>query len=142
MANAIFAWGCAPTKFVLAETRMVDSFFETLKDRYCRKTLAITFPHEFDHMLFNAGDEQWEIWKTNNIQPCRIFYEKNKVIKQIGVILIHTQCKSMLDISVLPNGKQRDAKLKELYVPLRMINAKCDQKKAEEDFMKLTEKEK
>ena len=36
MANLIFAWGCAPSKVVILDTRMVNSFFDTLRDRFCR----------------------------------------------------------------------------------------------------------
>ena len=51
MANLIMAWGCAPSKMVLADTRMIHDFFDTLRDRYNPKTLAVTFPSVLDDML-------------------------------------------------------------------------------------------
>ena len=65
MANLVLAWGCPPTKFVLADTRMIHDFFDTLRDRYCRKTLSLTFPQVLDNMLSDAGDATWEFWKSN-----------------------------------------------------------------------------
>ena len=51
MANLIMAWGCAPSKMVLADTRMIHDFFDTLRDRYNPKTLAVSFPSVLDDML-------------------------------------------------------------------------------------------
>ena len=122
VSNLILVWGCAPSKIVLLETNMILNFFETLRDRYCRKTLAVTFPKEFESMLFNAKDERWEIYKSNNIQPCKIFYEKNKATSKIGVILVHSKCKSSLDKSILSDENERTEKLREKFVPLKMKN--------------------
>ena len=44
MANLVFAWGCAPSKLVNVDTKMIWNFFNTLRDKYSRKTLAVEFP--------------------------------------------------------------------------------------------------
>ena len=51
MANLIMAWGCAPSKMVLADTRMIHDFFDTLRDRFNPNTLAVSFPSVLDDML-------------------------------------------------------------------------------------------
>ena len=94
MSNVVLAWGCAPAKLVNVDTKMIHSFFETLRDKYDRKTLEVAFPETFDNMVANAGDEQWDFWKSNLIQPCKIFYQDNKVFKRKGLILVHTRCKN------------------------------------------------
>ena len=57
MSNVCFAWGCQPSKLVNVDTKMIWSFFGTLRDKYSRKTLAVEFPEAFDSMIANAGDE-------------------------------------------------------------------------------------
>ena len=92
MANLILAWGCPPSKFVLADTRMIHDFFDTLRDRFCRETLAVKFPNVLDDMLSEAGDACWEFWKSNQLQTCKIFYEHNKVTDSHGIIFVNDQC--------------------------------------------------
>ena len=135
------AWGCAPSKIVLLETKMIHSFFQTIKERYNRKTLAVTFPNCIDDLIANAGDENWEVYKTNQLQHCTMYYSSNKVVKSVGHVFISTKCKSINNIEILPPGEARDAKLKEMYVPVRMKNAKVSEEKALADFENLTEKE-
>jgi hypothetical protein len=96
MSNVIFAWGSAPTKSVLAETKMVTDFFKTLGDRFSRQDLSVEFPQVLDRLVATAADENWELFKSNNIQPCKIFYEHNKVNFQesLGVIFVHTHCRN------------------------------------------------
>lgn len=67
---------------------MVSDFFVGLYDRYSRDTLAVTFPDLFQNMLATADDAKWEILCSNNIQPCRIFYNNNIVTKSEGVIFV------------------------------------------------------
>lgn len=47
MSNLIMCYGCPPTKFVLADTRMIFDLFEALQRRFDRKTLAVEFPQMF-----------------------------------------------------------------------------------------------
>ena len=95
MANLIFAWGCSPSKGVLADTRMIHEMFETLQDRYNRKTLSVTFPKMFEDMLeTKKEDALWEFWKSNKIQECKILYESNIATRKIGVIFVHSSVKS------------------------------------------------
>ena len=91
MANLVMAWGCPPSKMVLADTRMIHDFFDTLRDGYNKKTLAVKFPDVLDHLLSEAGDACWEFWKSNELQPVKIFYECNKVTDAYGVIFYNTQ---------------------------------------------------
>ena len=90
----MLVFGCAPSKTVNLDTKMIHNFFNTLKERYSKETLDVTFPDALDDMLASALDEKWEIWRSNKIQRCKIFYERNKVIKKIGIVLVHTHCKN------------------------------------------------
>ena len=134
------AWGCAPSKIVLLETKMIRDFFQTLKDRYNRKTLAVTFPDCIDDLVANTNDEQWEVYKTNKIKKCSIFRSSNKVIKSIGHIFVQSKIKSVYDISKLPEGQERVEKLKELFVPLWMKNKNKTEAEANADFEALDPK--
>ena len=111
-------WGCAPSKAVLAETKMIQSFFKTLKDRYDRKTLRLVFPQCIDELVAAADDENWEVYKTNNIQNCVLNFSSNTTVKRLAHIFLHTKCKSINDISVLPAGQVRTDKLREFFIPL------------------------
>ena len=57
MSNLILAWGCAPSKGVVLDTKMIQSFFANLRDRFDRRTLAVTFPSVLSDMITSAGDE-------------------------------------------------------------------------------------
>ena len=67
MSNVIFCWGCQPEKGVLADTRMIHDFFDTMKARYDKKTLCLIFPKILDNMLGDKGDCNWEFWNSNQI---------------------------------------------------------------------------
>ena len=59
-------WGCSPSKGVLVDTRMIHEMFETLQERYDRKTLSVTFPAKFHEMIETKDkDAMWEIWQSN-----------------------------------------------------------------------------
>ena len=139
MANLVMAWGCQPSKMVLVDTKMITDFFDTLRDRYCRKTLTVSFPQMFDSMLaISKDDEAWEFWKSNKIQKCKIFYEHNKVTNSEGYIFVNTHCKS--SFSHL-EGAERRAKLKECFIPVRMAVARRTAAEAAEDFERIGEEE-
>ena len=45
---------------------MIHELFDTLRDRYDRKTLSVTIPNKFDEMLETKEDDaKWEIFKSN-----------------------------------------------------------------------------
>lgn len=90
MANLTLAWGCPPSKFVLADTRMIHDFFDTLRDRYDPKTLCVKFPDVLNDMLSEAGDAAWEFWRSKSLQTAKIFYEQNKVTSSQGIIFVNT----------------------------------------------------
>ena len=140
MANLMMAWGCAPSKIVLLETKMIRDFFQTLKDRYNRKTLQVTFPDCIDDLVANTADEQWEVYKTNKLSKCSIYRSSNKVVKRIGHIFVHSKVQSTFDISKLPAGKERDEKLKDIFVPLWMKNKNKSEADAIADFEALDPK--
>ena len=91
MANLVMAWGCPPSRIALADTRMINAFFDALRDRYDKKTLSIKFPDVLDTLLSEAGDACWEFWKSNELQPVKIFYEFNRVTDRHAVIFYNTQ---------------------------------------------------
>ena len=91
MANLVFAWGCPPSKKVIADNRMIHDFFDTLRNRYDKRTLSLKLPDALDEMVSEAGDACWEFWKSNELQPVKIFYEFNRVTDRHAVIFYNTQ---------------------------------------------------
>ena len=77
MSNVIFCWGCQPAKGVLADTRMIHDFFDTMKARYDTATMCLVFPKILDNMLGAKGDCDWEFWNSNQIQTLRLKYCHN-----------------------------------------------------------------
>ena len=100
---------------------MAQDFHDTLRDRFSRVNLSVTFPDVLDNLIASSGDENWEIFKSNQIQPCKIFYENNKVNleESKGVVFIHTHCKNKFSALY---GEEYDAKFREQYVKLRTEN--------------------
>ena len=47
------------------DTKMVVSFFETLKRKFEPTTLTVTFPKMIESMIELGSDEKWEIWRSN-----------------------------------------------------------------------------
>ena len=97
MANLVLVYGCPPSKFVLADTRMLHDFFETLENRYNQRTLAVELPQmldDLDNESMHDGDAKWELMKSNQIQKVRIFFENNKVTKKRAVIFVTTHVKN------------------------------------------------
>ena len=74
--------------------KMTEDFFETLKDKYDKRTLSLVFPYELDAILANPRDAGWELWRSNQLQSVKIFYEHNIVSHSIGVVFVNTHCKS------------------------------------------------
>ena len=79
---------------------MIWSFFGTLRDKYSRKNLSVEFPEAFESMLANAGDEQWDFYYSNQIQPCRIFYRDNFISKKKAVVIVSTKVKNKYNFGV------------------------------------------
>lgn len=138
MANLVLAWGCPPSKMVLADTRMIHDFFDCLRDRYDRKTLTVRFPDVLDTLLSEAGDACWEFWKSNELQPVKIFYEFNKVTDRHAVIFYNTQLDNKWQNL---EGAEKRAKLKEIFLPLQMKNAKQTLEQAEKEFEEMSEED-
>ena len=138
MSNLILAFGCQPSRGNVPDTKMLDEFFETLRDKYDRRTLSLTFPRELDAMLANPQDAQWELWRSNQLQSVKLFYEHNVVSHSIGGVFVNTYCKSKFhDLT----GEERRQQLQELYVPLRMASQSRSEEEARADFENLTEQE-
>ena len=115
----ILAYGCQPSQGIVDGAKMIEDFFQTLRDKYDKRTLSLVLPRELDAMLSNPRDAQWEFWRSNQLQSVKIFYEHNVVSHSIGVVFINTYCKSKFhDLT----GEERRQKLQELYVPLRMAS--------------------
>lgn len=110
---------------------MIHDFFDTLRDRYDRFTLAVSMPSVFDSMLGDAGDAKWEFWKSNLIQDVKIFYEANKVTEREGIIIVSTICENKYGAL---EGDAREEKLREGYLQARMVNANRTQEEAEADY--------
>ena len=68
ISNLIMVWGCQPSDMVNADTKMINDFFDTLHDRYDKRTLEIVFPNALSEMKATAGDENWEIFISNQSQ--------------------------------------------------------------------------
>ena len=70
MANLIFMYGCPPSNFVLADTRMLRDLFDSLRSRFDPNTLAIELPKMLDDLqsdVMDPDDAKWEILKSNQI---------------------------------------------------------------------------
>ena len=105
------AWGCAPSATVIIDTKMVEELFKTLKERYNKKTLAIRFPDIFDSMLSINDETKWEIWRSNNMQITKLFYERTVTTKK-AIIFVNTHIESCYNEANAKNG-ERDACTKE-----------------------------
>ena len=125
------AWGCPPSSIVLADTRMIHDFFDTLRSRFHPTTLAVSIPSVFDGMLYRAGDAQWEFWKSNLIQEVKIFYEHNIVTTADaeGLIIFNETIKNKYhDHADYPIGsKKREDLLIEKYVQSFVRQGKSEQ---------------
>ena len=111
------AWGSEPSKQVRLDTKMVSLFFETLKRQFDPKTLSVTFPKMIESLIELGSDQNWEVWRSNQIQQCKIQYQANIATKKIGLILIHTHCESLHSHLV---GEERLEVLKEIYIQLAL----------------------
>ena len=116
---------------------MIPDFFDALNKRYDRETLAVDFPKMlYDVQCESAvGDCNWEFFTSNQLQRTKIFYENNRVKEasphKRAVIICNDYVKSKWsDLK----GDARHAKLKELYIPIRMANANKTKEEAEKDF--------
>ena len=68
MSNFISCFGSGPNEGVLADTCMMHDFTDTLKSRFDKQTLQVTFPQVLDNMLGDRkNDCKWEFWKSNQI---------------------------------------------------------------------------
>jgi len=85
-ANLVMMYGCQPSRFVLAETRMLYDLFDSLNSRFNPQTLSLELPKMFDDLQSDSEDAMWEIWRSNQIQTVRLFYEKNRVTQREGYI--------------------------------------------------------
>ena len=116
----------------------MQDFFEALRNGYDRRTLVLTLPRALDTMIASRREGQWEIWRSDQIQSVKVYYEHNVVCRSIGVVFVNTYCKSKFhDLK----GNEQRQKLEELYVPLRMAEQKRSEEAAREDFANLTEAE-
>ena len=129
MSNVIFCWGCKPAKGVLADTRMIHDFNDTLQARYDKKTLCLAFPEILDNMLGAKDDCAWEFWKSNQIQTCRIQYKHNLTTKINDRGMPETRGRGIIIknsklINPYANLKGEEAleKTKELYIETKMMD--------------------
>ena len=130
MSNVIFCWGCKPAYGVLADTRMIHDFNDTLQARYDKKTLCLAFPEILDNMLGAKDDCDWEFWKSNQIQTCRIQYKHNLTTKindrgtpetrGRGIIIINSKLINPCE-KYLKEGEKALEKTKELYIETKMM---------------------
>ena len=139
MSNLVLCFGAPPSKFVLADTRMLYDLFDALNRRYDNKSLAIELPAMMDNIqmdVIDPDDAKWEFWKSNQIQKVKIFYEHNKVTKSVGAIFVNTRVAS-------PFGDLKDDEYKNVlrseYAKVRMLRKKTnDIAFWEADFDKMT----
>jgi hypothetical protein len=83
-------YGCQPSRFVLSDTRMLYDLFESLNCRFDPQTLGLEIPKMFEDIQSDAADAKWEIWRSNQCQTVKIFYERNKVTQREGFIFCTT----------------------------------------------------
>ena len=129
MSNVIFCWGCKPAKGVLADTRMIHDFNDTLQARYDKKTLCLAFPEILDNMLGAKDDCDWEFWKSNQIQTCRIQYKHNLTTgindkgtpetRGRGILIVNSK---LMNPYANLSEEARLVKTKELYVETQMLD--------------------
>jgi len=89
-ANLIMMFGCQPSRFVLVETRMLYDLFDSFNSRFNPQTLALELPKMLEDLQSDAADAKWEIWRSNQLQTVKLFYEKNKVSQREGFIFCTT----------------------------------------------------
>ena len=128
MSNVIFCWGCKPAYGVLADTRMIHDFNDTLQARYDKKTLCLAFPEILDNMLGAKDDCDWEFWKSNQIQTSRIQYKHNLTTaindrgtpetRGRGIIIINSK---LINPYANLEGEEALEKTKELYIETKMM---------------------
>ena len=118
---------------------MVHDFFDTLRERFDRKTLSVTFPDCLDDMLANEDDEKWEVWRSNKIQKCKIFYRQNKITHFKGVIVCNTHTNNKWQSL---EGQEKEDKLRELAIPMAMQNQGKTEEQANQWYDSLTESQK
>ena len=127
MSNVVFCWGCAPAKGVIADTRMVHDFNDTLEARFSKTTLTLEFPQILDNMLGAPDDCNWEFWKSNQTQTCRLQYCHNLTTEKDdqgkvrtrgrGIIIVNSQLKGLEDEELKGlEGQERLDKFKEIWI--------------------------
>ena len=127
MSNVVFCWGCVPSKGVNADTRMVHDFNDTLEARFSKKTLTLEFPQILDNMLGAPDDCNWEFWKSNQIQTCRLQYCHNLTTEKDdqgkvrtrgrGIIIVNSELKGLEDKELKElEGQERLDKFKEIWI--------------------------
>ena len=129
MSNVIFCWGCKPAKGVLADTRMIHDFNDTLQSRFDKKTLCLVFPEILDNMLGAKDDCNWEFWQSNQIQTCRIQYKHNLTTgindkgtpetRGRGILIINSK---LINPYANLSGEEKLVKTRELYVETQMLD--------------------
>ena len=58
-------YGCKPSKFVEAETSMVDDIINTFVNRFNRSTLSLKLPSAFEHL--KGSDAAFEMVTSNTL---------------------------------------------------------------------------
>lgn len=87
----------------------------------------------------DQDDAQWEFWKSNKIQECKIFYENNIATRKIGVIFVHSQVRSIWGEL---QGAARKEKAKEVYIQVRSRKTGKSEEECENEFNSLSEESK
>ena len=108
MSNLILGWCGPPTNESLRNEafkdylNMIQEFQSALKDSYNKKTLVQEFPNVFENILENKGGIDWQFWKSNKIQRCKISYQHNLVAQdnKLGVVFVNGDQNEKSDIAV------------------------------------------
>ena len=96
---------------------MLHDLFDALNARFDPQTLALEIPKMFDDIQSDAVDAMWEIWRTNQCQAVKIFYDRNKVTQREGFIFCTTHVDNKYQ------DLEGDARMEQLgkeFVKLRM----------------------
>ena len=112
---------------------------KTLGRQFCPRTLTIVFPEVLDNMIEAERAHNWEIWKSKRIQPCRIEYQGNVASTRIGLILIHTACRSKFHNL---RGEERKETLKKAYVDIKKRKKGWTEKTAAAEYDNLSVEDK
>ena len=121
------------------EESKASYFIKALENQFCRKTLQIVFPDVLDDIIYAERNRSWEIQKSNKIQRCRIDYQANKVSTRIGLILIHTACRSKFNNL---RGEERKETLKKAYVDIKKRKRGWTEKSSAAEFDDLSVEDK